>query len=255
MAAKKAPAKGRNNKAVAESKDQVPAHIKQGQSRGSENVSQQDIMLPRLDIIQDLSPQHKENKPEYIPGAKVGMLFNTLTGDLYEDGANVVPVYYDKQFLVWKLQSKGGGLKGVFSKDEQAEATALAEELGEEHECVETPTQICILLDEDGMPITEISVPMAKSKMKINRQWNSLIRMNGGDRFSRIYRLTSVPDQNQEGQEYLNYKVTNAGWPGEEAYEVAEKLYDAIVGGDINVGTNYQDAKEGEAGEKGEPNM
>jgi len=248
-------AKATAKRDVAKAQDQVPAHIKQGKARGSENVSQQDIMLPRLDIIQDLSPQHKENKPEYIEGAKVGMLFNTLTSDLYPDGVEVVPVYYDKQFLVWKSQDSGGGLKGVFSRDQQGQAEALAEELGDDHECVETPTQICILLDEDGMPVTEISVPMAKSKMKVNRQWNSLIRMNGGDRFSRVYRLTSIPDKNQQNQEYLNYKVTNAGWPGEEAYEMAEKLYEAIAGGEVNVATNYSDAEKSEEAEEGEPAM
>lgn len=249
-------AKAQPKKEVAKTQDQVPAHIKQGGNRGSENVQQQDIMIPRLDIIQDLSPQHKENKPEYIEGAKVGMLFNTLTGDLYPEGAAVVPVWYDKQWLVWKLQAKGGGLKGVFSKDEQAKAEALAEELGDEFEAVETPTQICILLDEDGNPVTEISVPMAKSKMKVNRAWNSLIRMNGGDRFSRVYWLTSIEDVNQEGKEYLNYKVSNHGWPEEAAYEMAEKLYEAIAGGERQVATNYQDAREeGGADEAGEPDM
>lgn len=251
MATKKATAA---KKDVAHKDDQVPAHIKQGQNRGSENVSQQDIMIPRLDIIQDLSPQAKENKPEYIPGAKVGMLFNTLTGDLYEDGADVIPVWYDKQFLVWKLQKHGGGLKGVFGRDEQAKAQALAEELGDQYECVETPTQICILLNDNGDPITEISVPMAKSKMKVNRAWNSLIRMNGGDRFSRVYHLVSIQDENQEGQEYLNYKVSNNGWPNETAYSMAEKLYEAIAGGERQVTTNYNDAVA-DNGEEGEPAM
>ena len=50
--------------------------------RGSEDVTIDDLTIPRVDIIQDLSPQHKKNKPEYIEGAEVGMLFNTVTGKL-----------------------------------------------------------------------------------------------------------------------------------------------------------------------------
>lgn len=232
------------SKAVSAKEDQLPAYIKQGQGRGSENVGSQDIQIPRIDIIQALSPQHQKNKPEYIEGAEIGMLFNTLTRDLYPEGVTVVPVYYDKQFIVWKDQKKGGGFKGAFSKDQQSEAEALASELGEDFECVETPTQICILVDDDGNPVHEVSIPMAKSKMKINKQWNSLIRLQGGDRFSRQYRLVSVPDENSEGQEYLNYQVTRAGFPTEAAYLYAEALYESIMGGSVKVSTNYSDAKE-----------
>lgn len=232
-------------KAVAKTEEQMPAYMRQGAGRGSENVSQQDVQIPRIDIIQDMSPQHKENKPEYIPGAKVGMLFNTVTGDLYAEGVTVVPVYYDKQFLVWKDQNKGGGLNGVFSRDQQAEAEAHAEELGADFEAVETPTQICILVDDEGEPISEVSIPLSKSKMKVNRKWNSIIRMAGGDRFSRAYRLVSVQDQNNDGQEYLNYAVHPAGWASESAYVMAEKLYEAIVAGERQVTTNYDDSKAG----------
>jgi hypothetical protein len=228
--------------AVKSGGDVVPAYIRQGKGRGSENVSSQDIQIPRIDIIQDLSPQHKENKPEYIPGAKVGMLFNTLTKDLYPNGVDVVPVWYDKQFLVWKSQKKGGGLNGVFGKDQKAEAENRAATLGEDYECVETPTQICILIDEDGEPICEVSIPLSKSKMKVNRTWNSLIRLQGGDRFSRKYRLASIEDANNEGQEFLNYSVQLNGFPSESAYHEAERLYEAIVGGQTTVSTNYSDA-------------
>jgi hypothetical protein len=231
------------SKAVTKS-DNVPAYIRQGAARGSEQVEQGDIALPRIDIIQDLSPQHKETKPEYIPGAKVGMLFNTLTRELYPNGVSVVPVWYDKQFLVWKDQKKGGGLKGVFGKHEKTQAENHAMELGDDYECVETPTQIVIVVDDDGQPLYEATIPLSKSKMKVNRQWNSLIMMNGGDRFSRQYRLESVEDQNSEGQEYLNYRVNNEGYATEEAYLRAEKLYESISSGARTTKANYSDVAE-----------
>jgi len=36
--------------------------------RGSEEVTIQDVTIPRLSIIQDLSPQRKKNNAEYIEG-------------------------------------------------------------------------------------------------------------------------------------------------------------------------------------------
>jgi hypothetical protein len=36
---------------------------------GFENVTNNDILIPRISILQDLSPQVKEEKAEYIEGA------------------------------------------------------------------------------------------------------------------------------------------------------------------------------------------
>ena len=80
-------------KAVTKKETQLPAYMKEGGNRGSENVTSQDVMLPRIDIIQDMSPQHKKTKPEYIEGAEVGMLFNTLTMDLHPHGLRGVRVW------------------------------------------------------------------------------------------------------------------------------------------------------------------
>lgn len=222
--------------------DQVPDYIKQNQSRGSEKVETGDIQYPRIDIIQDLSPQHKESKPEYIPGAKVGMLFNTLTGDLYPEGITVVPVWYDKQHLVWKDQDKGGGLQGVFDNAADAEAKAAEDP---DFEAVETPTHLVMLVDDDGRFLMEATIPMSKSKMKINRQWNSLIRLAGGDRFSRTYRVTTVEDSNASNQEYLNYKIGVEGFPSEEVYHAAEALYEAVSSGAIKATASYADQDAG----------
>ncbi len=234
--------------AITKAEDQLPAYIKQDSNRGSENVETRDIQYPRIDIIQDLSPEHKKGKPEFIEGAEVGMLFNVLTRELYPDGVYVVPVYYEKQYLVWKDQDKGGGLQGVFDNPQDAEAKA---EEDDDFEMVETPTHIVMLVDEDGNFLMEATIPMSKSKMKINRQWNSLIRLNGGDRFSRRYHITSVEDTNQSNQEYLNYRIGQAGFPSEEVYLAAERLYEAFSTGEAKATVSYSDQGPKDGG--GEP--
>jgi hypothetical protein len=221
--------------------ENLPAYIRQGGvARGSEEVSHSDIQLPRVDILQDLSPQVKKTNEKYIPGAEVGMLFNTLTKDLYPEGVDVVPVYFYKQWLVWKDQDSGGGLQGVF--DTEAEGKLKEMEDPKNFECVETPTNVVLLLDQDGDFIMEATIPLAKSKMKISRQFNSMIRLTGGDRFSRVYHFRSTPDKNQAGKEYLNYKVATAGFPSEVVYRIAEKLYENLASGKVKVKADYSDA-------------
>jgi tetratricopeptide (TPR) repeat protein len=64
---------------------------------GLENVTSRDLIIPRLTIIQALSPQVKSNKPEYIAGAKVGDICDVSTGELFDPPLIFLPVHYMKQ--------------------------------------------------------------------------------------------------------------------------------------------------------------
>lgn len=82
--------------------DDIPEFLKKGSNRGAENVGSEDVIIPRIELIQALSPARKKSDPAYIEGADEGMMFNNVTRELYGLEVMVVPVYYQKQFLVWK---------------------------------------------------------------------------------------------------------------------------------------------------------
>lgn len=212
---------------VATTKEQLPAYIKQGMNRGNENVSSEDLQLPRIDVLQALSPQVNKKKDEYIEGAEVGMLFNTLTHELYPGGVHITPVSFVKRYLVWvdRKQDNEGGLRGVFDTAEEAEDFVQSQEDEDKLEIVPTAEHLVLL--DDG---SEVIVSMAKSKMKVSRKFNSLVRLNGGDRFSRRYLITTVDDKGPKG-EFQNIAIANANWPSEEVYLKAEQLYTAISSG------------------------
>jgi hypothetical protein len=212
---------------LAKQEAQLPSYIKQGQGRGNENVSSKDLQLPRIDVLQALSPQINKKKDNYIEGAEVGMLFNTLTGELYPDGVNITPVTFVKRHLVWVDRKKDseGGLRSVFDTPEEAEAFVEAQPDEDKLEVVATAEHLVML--DDG---TEVILSMAKSRMKVSRKFNSLVRLNAGDRFSRRYRLTSVDDKSSQG-EFQNIAVDNNGFPTEEVYLKAEALYEDISSG------------------------
>lgn len=212
---------------IANKEAQLPSYIKQGQGRGNENVSNEDLQLPRIDVLQALSPQINKKKDSYIEGAEVGMLFNTLTGELYKEGVNMTPITFIKRHLVWVDRKKDseGGLRGVFDTPEQAE-TFVEEQADEDKLEVVATAEHLVLLD-DG---TEVILSMSKSRMKVSRRFNSLVRLNAGDRFSRRYLLTSVDDKSSQG-EFQNIAVANNGFPSEEVYFKAEALYEAISSG------------------------
>lgn len=210
----------------------TPDYIKQDSNRGSENVGTDDLVIPRLEVLQALSPQLTEGEAEYIAGAKQGDLVNSVTRQNYGREVFVVPVFYTKQWLVWRDRKLGGGFKGAFPNPELAKdriAELMAE--GEKgYEAIDTPTHLCLLVNHSAGTIDEVMVSMPRTKAKVSRAWNSQIKLAGGDRFSRVYRITSAVEENEKGKFY-NYVVASAGFPAKPLYAKAEALYKQMIEG------------------------
>ncbi len=218
--------------------EQVPDWMKtDGPARGSENVDMNDITLPRLSIIQDLSPQRKKNDAEYIQGAEEGMAFNTVTKELFDKPINLIFVAMIKEWVIWKDRKKGGGFFGAFPSEAQAVA-ALGELEGNanDYEVVDTQQHYCLLIKDgstQSAPILEEAViSCQKSTMKMSRQLNTLAKLAGGDRFSRRYQLEVVQDENKAGEQYFNWKVTGKGFVSEPMYKAGEAMYEAVMSGE-----------------------
>lgn len=225
---------------VAVNEVQLPAYIKQNTNRGNENVSTEDIQLPRIEVLQALSPQIKKSNAAYIEGAEVGMLFNTLTHELYADRVGITPVTFTTRFLVWvdRKIDNNGGLRGVFDTEQDANAFVAQQADKDKLEVVRTAEHLVLL--DDG---TEAILSMSKSKQKASRKFNSLVRLNGGDRFSRRYELFSYEDNSAKG-EFMNIDVANAGFPSEDIYYQAESIYENVNAGNRQTQASYTDMQD-----------
>ena len=251
----------KSNKEVAETKSaglppglmddsHVPDHATKDTGRGSENVTHEDIVIPRLEIVQSLSPARDKNDDGYIEGAEEGHLFNTLTRNLYGESVIVVPVDFFKQYLVWKDRKAGGGFRGAFNTRAEAEARVEeAVEAGDDRrddlDIIDTDQHIAMVVHSDGST-EEVAMSMARSKKKISRQLNSMVRMRGGDRFSSAYYLETYQDENDNGDKYQNYRFKPAGYVSDELHEKALALYKAMKA-DPNRYT-VDDSQEGATG-------
>ena len=202
----------------------APNYINQSGTRGSEEVRAADIVLPRLEIVQSQSPIKEVNEE-----AKEGHMFNSVTGEVIGDTAYFVPVYYRMEYLVWKDQEQGGGFFGAFNSQEEAEARvrrAVADGEDPQYmEVMDTPVQYGLLVRPDGST-EQIVISMAKSKAKVSRKWNAMIQIVGGDRFARVYKITTFRDKNKKDQKFFNYVVQPAGYTPESIYRAAEKVYE-----------------------------
>lgn len=235
--------------ALAETQDKMPAWLAEHQAdlRGSENVEVEDLVIPRLELVQSLSKVRKKTDPSYIEGIEEGMFYNNITKTTYGTSVNLIPIYFTKEWLLWRDQSLGGGFAGAYPSLSDAENARMQQEDPDEWEATETHQHFCLLVQEDGST-EEVVVSMAKSKLKKSKQWNSLVRINGGPRFSRFYVVDGVGDQNAKGQDFYNVSVKNGGFVTQEQFARAEKTYDSIAAGqaraDYSVDGHTEESEE-----------
>lgn len=213
--------------------DDRPEWLKEDSFRGSEEVTANDIILPRVDVMQALSPQLKKSDPKYIEGAEQGVIFNTVTGELYDTAVNFVPIKFMREFIVWQDRESGGGFKGAFPTEAEAEAERRNLENPDAHEVVETHVHFVLLVHGDGR-IEEAVLSLAKSKRKVSRKLNSLVQMFPGDRFGRVYKLVSIEVDGPKG-EYWSFDVQPVGWAPRDLYDRGLHTYEAINRGERGV--------------------
>ena len=228
-------------KEVAKTKENLPAFLQQGSMRGTENVTQSDLIVPRLELVQSLSPCRKKTDPSYIEGAYEGMLYNNVTRELYGPTVKIVPVSYRKEYLIWKDRTKGGGFRGSFPSMEVALDAKRELEDGTDCEVIDTAQHFCLLIGPNK--IEEIVVSMQRSKLKTSRKWNSLIRIAGVDSFARSYNLFAVTQTNANNQDYWGFDVSNDAFVSEDVYRRAEILWAQINDGQVKVNTDHEESE------------
>lgn len=211
--------------------EQMPEWLKKGNA-GSEDVGAKDMIMPRVDVLQALSPQIKKNDPAFIPGAEQGQIFNTVTGEIYGDNVTFIPVMFRKEFVVWKLRKAGGGFCGAFKTEAEANAAIVAMPNPADYEAVESHQHFAILLTEHGPE--EAVFSMTKSKLKVSRALNTLVQIAGVDRFAKAYRIDAVEATSDKG-DFWSFKVHPAGFVSPELYQRGQELYGMIKDGAADV--------------------
>lgn len=206
----------------------LPEHLKTSSGAGNENVSAQDMVIPSIKLLQDLSPETKESKAEFVPGAKPGLILNTLDSSLHEE-LIVINLYYDHEYAVFRKRKFGGGFHGAFPTEEAAIEQAKAEGGGsaEMFEIVETGRHTVLIVNPETGDLQPALLNMNSTKLKTSRKWNTELSQLGGDRFSSAWKLSSVEESNSKGTFY-SFKVTNLGWIHDELYAKAKEFYEQI---------------------------
>lgn len=230
---------------------------------GQESMDREDYMIPRLQILQSLSPQVNKRDGAYIEGAEAGFILNTVTRDAYdgEKGIIVVPVNYRRTYIEWKPRSAGGGLIRDHGNDSSILQSCKRDEetfrdlTPEGNEIVTTSEYFCYIVDEKTGTFNQALIAMTSSQLKKARRWNSMIAQlqipnpKGGvfnpACFWNAYKLTTVPEENDKGS-WFGWQIdqmfdANSGGiiknipNGQDIYLAARSFRDQIKQGSVNV--------------------
>ena len=205
--------------------DQLPAYMDLSSQLGNESVGRDDIAIPRIAICQALSPQRKKSNDEYIAGIEEGDLFNTVTNAVFKNGIDFVPVLFVKEYIVWVSRETDpkGGYRGSFRTEIEAAEFVQTQDDAKSLEIVDTASNYGFIINDDTS-VEQVVISMSKSQLKVSRKFNSMIKLAGGDRFSRAYRVSTVEEKGSKG-DFINYHIAALGYVTEKIYKTAKKSY------------------------------
>jgi hypothetical protein len=177
---------------------------------GFENVSAKDLLIPRITILQKMSPQLEKGKPEYIQGAEYGNFCDTGTGEAFPELV-VVPCFFAMQYLEWAPRNTGKGLIKNHGTDASCLKNATPDEkrrmtLPNGNYIAETASFYILNLSANGR---KSFIPLTSTGLKASRRWLTLLtserlKRPDGSEFQpplwyRSWKVTSVDEQNAEG--------------------------------------------------------
>ena len=226
-------------------------------SAGSQNITQDDLALPFLKVLGQLSPEISKQNAKFINGAEPGMIVNSVTKELYggTKGINIIPVHYQRQYVEWQDRGQTGNAPVAIHKaDSDIISTTTRDKswkdrLPNGNYLENTANHFVILLGKT--PSTAL-ISMKATQLKISRKWNSMmmgINMQGKNglftppTYSHIYKLKTVQQSNDKG--------TWFGWDVSKVGPITDKgIYEIAKGFSTNVGKGAIVAKHGETAEE-----
>jgi hypothetical protein len=190
--------------------------------QGTENL-ETSSSIPFIRILQDLSPQLKKQKEEYVEGAESGDLFFAKTKKTLTNPTNIIPTYTQSVYTEWVPRSQGGGfvathpLTIVSHKDyEKGRERQYDEWLGENE--LRFTTYWFVLAEIDGVWEKAI-IPFTSSQLRVSRKLTQDInsfRYNDDalksivpPLYAQKWELSTVLETNKNGDDYYNFQFSN----------------------------------------------
>jgi hypothetical protein len=224
--------------------------------KGSQNMGQDDLALPFLKVLGQLSPEINKRDGKYVEGAEPGMILNTVTNEIFDGakGIDVLPVFYERKYVEWQDR---GDSKGAPVAIHNAESDIVStttrdksykDRLPNGNYLENTANHFVVVL---GKSPQSALISMKSTQLKISRKWNSMmmgIKLQGKNgmftppTYSHIYKLKTTQMSNDKGT-WFGWDVSKVG-PIEDksVYESAKSFAEKVSKGAVQAKPETQEA-------------
>ena len=211
------------------------------------NMGAEDLALPFLRILAQLSPEVNKRDAKYVEGAEAGMIFNTVTKQAYdgEKGLNVIPCHYKREYIEWSDRGEGSSAP-VAIHDVYSDVMTKTTRGGDYKDrlpngnYVETTASYYVVTEDMQTAL----ISMKSTQLKVSRSWNSMmnsIKLQGKNglftpaAYSHVYNLKTVQQSNDKGTWY-GWAINKVGPVQDKAlYEAAKNFAESCSAGDVKV--------------------
>jgi hypothetical protein len=239
-----------------------PSMFEKDANQGLGNLGMDDLAIPFLRILSDTSPQIKKRDPQYIEGAESGMIYNTLTKEIYdgEEGVSVIPCAYQRQYIEWTDRGEGSGApvniypaeSDILSKTTRDEQRK--DRLSNGNYIEDTANHYCLVIGKDGTS-SQVLIAMKSTQRKKSKRWNSLmlgLKLKGANglftppSYSHVYTLKTLAESNNLG-EWFGWDISRVG-PVEDVdtYQAAKAFADSVAKGEVKIKHEDENVDNGE---------
>jgi hypothetical protein len=212
--------------------------------KGAQNMTQEDLALPFLKVLGQLSPEVNKRDGKYVEGAEPGKIINTVSNELY-DTINVLPVFYKRQYVEWQDRGTSTGAPVAIHEadsdiiSQTTRGKDYKDRLPNGNYLENTANHFVVLMGSS--PQTAL-ISMKATQLKVSRKWNSMmmgIKMQGKNglftppTYSHIYSLKTVQMSNDKGS-WFGWDVSKVGPIEDKAvYEIAKSFAERVGKGEI----------------------
>ena len=223
--------------------------------KGSQNMTQEDLALPFLKVLGQLSPEVNKRDGKYVEGAEPGMILNTVTNEVFDGtkGIDVLPVFYERKYVEWQDRGEGKGAPVAIhdaSSDIMSQTTrdkSFKDRLPSGNYLENTANHYVVVLGNS--PQTAL-ISMKATQLKISRKWNSImmgIKLQGKNglftppTYSHIYKLKTVQMSNDKGT-WFGWDVSQIGPIKDKGvYDIAKNFAEKVGSGEIEAKPETQE--------------
>ncbi len=237
-------------------KNEISANLFEADAGQGLNMTQEDLALPFLKVLGQLSPECNKRDAKYVEKAEPGMIINTVTNEIYDGvkGIDVVPVHYKRQYIEWqdRGESQGAPVKIYEAGDDVPQTTRdkfNKDRLPSGNYLENTASHFVVIL---GNSPTTALISMKATQLKVSRKWNSMmmgLKMQGKNgmftppTYSHIYKLKTVQQSNDKGT-WFGWDVTRVGPISDPGiYKIAKDFGANVSKGDVKVKHGEQESK------------